>query len=424
MIRSLGPCVLAALSVLPTAASSGQAPAELVWQDRIDIATDRDQPSHVVATSGYLVADGWSLFRLQPGQARRDRVTHVNAYDLATGELLWHQGVEANGSGNLLVDGRVVLLVSSGDFAIWAFDLETGQPLWQVAETVPESRLQVSALADGTLFTAGYWRPKDAPEFAFLLQAHDVRSGALLWEDRGPALPHPRFPGVAAIAAQNGLVSVVWGEASGPLAHAITTYDAITGSRLWDRPFAENEWGFDNDLALCRGRLFVAFTRSDRIYASPHTYVVRALDARTGETLWERAFTEEQKTGYSAEGLLCAGPNAYAAARSDAPNTGREQAAFLWALDRKRGETRWQRQFSGDLSFSRLQRLEAGTVLYRLDDQLQAYARRSGKLLWETAPFAEGGWIAVDLAPNGHLAVAGSVTSKDTKSDIIVRVLR
>ncbi len=424
MYRFSGSLWLAALLLSPIAALAGRAPSELVWQDRFDIGGHRDGLNNVVVADGIVVVDGLSWLDKLPGRDRRERATHVSAYDLATGELLWRQQFRAKGGRDLFVHDGTVILTGFSHFRIRAFDLATGEPVWGSVERDLEAELQTNTLVDGVLYTGGYWRPGDAPIFDLLVQARDASSGELLWEERAPGLPLGRWAAVSALAVQNGLLAVLSAERGERNTGVITAFDAATGQRLWRRTTDNTDLRqIDSDAALCRGLLFVSGTRSDAPFGSPHTFVVRALDTRTGESVWEREFTERKKTSYSSAGLECAGPRIFASALSDDPNDGKDAKLFLWAFDFRRGAVRWQHEFQGDRIFGRIEQLERGSVFFRVDNLLQAYSRRQGRLIWETDPHPEGGWTEVDLADGGRLAVAAGIFTDATRGDAVVRVL-
>ncbi len=413
-----------ALLVTATISLAGQPPAELVWEDRFDLGGHRDNLRQVVVSRGLLVTDGLSFFELEPGEQRRERITHLSAYSLESGELAWRQQVSGNGGRQLFAAKGNVILVGSAGFGlrIWAFDLESGLALWQAEGPPFESEAAVSRLADGVLYTAGVWRPAAEPEFALLIQARDPRSGTLLWEHRGAA---GAFVHVPSLAVQDGLLVVTSVQRPGQDVGVIEAFDAVTGVPLWQRTEDNTTLGLLNaSTAGCRGRVFLSGTRADKPFGQAETLVIRALSARTGETIWENAFEGPAKTTYSPRGLLCAGPSVYAVGASGSQNDDQDDTLSLWAFAGRSGAERWRQDFAGDKISGRLLELEKRTLFLRVEDRLLSYTRSSGRLRWETNPLGEGFWVDVDLAHNGYLAVVAVVADDQTKTDAVVRVLR
>lgn len=150
---------------------------ERAWSQPIDMGTQEGTP---------LVHDGRMIF---PGGG-----DHVQAFDAATGELLWdyqREGITRGTRRNVAIWGNLVI-GGGGDDTMYALDIDTGQLVW---ETPIFDNPDISAgmsggpmIADGRVITGRQCQPRATHE-ACVITAHDAATGAELWRTR--TIPRP-----------------------------------------------------------------------------------------------------------------------------------------------------------------------------------------------------------------------------------------
>lgn len=177
----------------------------------------------------------------------------------APGDELWTTrfdvagGIESFGDAALSPDGKTVFLVGytypqTGDanIATVAYDALTGAELWRQIYDGPSGRTDLaSSLAispDGsTLYVAGS-SEGDSFTFDYLTLALDTRDGSLRWEARYDGIGHRDDLSDDLTIAPDGSMVYVTGGSDGDGTYvdmATVAYDARTGQQVWVRRYTE-----------------------------------------------------------------------------------------------------------------------------------------------------------------------------------------
>jgi outer membrane protein assembly factor BamB len=277
-----------------------------LWEDRVG-APGFNRAQEVAVDAGRVFAAGW-LFTPAHGF---DFV--VRAYDLNSGAFLWQQRVDRGGfnefaeavvahDGRVFVAGRVLGATGSSDFALFAFDAQTGEPLWESVTDPSGLRLVDIAVAlraqgdrvfvAGTIFAVD---PDSGEDFnlasnALLVRAHDARTGAVAWEEQ---VPDAMNWYTRSLAAQGDLLFVAGSMLKSPdnLDFMVRAYDAQTGALVWIDQVDQQVVESATALSATGDRLFVAGWDCDASFFNCHD-LVRAYDAQTGAFLWQDRFNE------------------------------------------------------------------------------------------------------------------------------------
>lgn len=156
--------------------------------------------------------------------------------------------------------------------------------LWQdtVSAGGPDGQANAVVTAAGRVHVAGFIT---APESSIaLVRTYDEATGALLWDSRVPIAFE-----LGDLAIEDGrlfaIAFVARGTDSGSQEWAVVAYDAASGAELWQDVRDDGPFGHASRFATASGRLFAVGTGSTD--ASAAAFVVRALDAATGEQLWQ-----------------------------------------------------------------------------------------------------------------------------------------
>jgi len=152
-----------------------------VWSQPIDMGIQEGTP---------LVHDGRMIY---PGNG-----DHIQAFDAATGELLWdYQREGSRGGTNRTVAIWGDLIINGGvDNTIYALDFETGTLVWETPvlddPMAPARASGGPIIADGRVITGRQCQPQATHE-ACIVTAHDAATGEELWRTR--MIPRPGEPG-------------------------------------------------------------------------------------------------------------------------------------------------------------------------------------------------------------------------------------
>jgi alcohol dehydrogenase (cytochrome c) len=124
---------------------------------------------------------------------------YIQAFDAATGTLLWEyrreaEGVRRSTNRNVAIWGQ--LLIDAGsDNAMYAIDINTGTLVWEtpvLQPGVPASASSGPIVADGKVITGRQCQPAATHE-SCIVTAHDAATGRELWRTR--TIPRPGEPG-------------------------------------------------------------------------------------------------------------------------------------------------------------------------------------------------------------------------------------
>jgi alcohol dehydrogenase (cytochrome c) len=149
---------------------------ERVWSQPIGMGIQEGTP---------LVYDGRLIF---PGSGN-----HIQAFDAATGELLWDFQLEGSRGGtNRTVAIWGDLVINGGDDKMYAVDINTGELVWETPIfDDPDISGNMSGgpiVADGRVIQGRQCQPRATHE-ACVITAHDAATGEELWRTR--TIPRP-----------------------------------------------------------------------------------------------------------------------------------------------------------------------------------------------------------------------------------------
>lgn len=388
-------CFFALLLALATAVPAGAGP---LWQDTVFGGGPDGQANAVVsdglrACAGGFVATTTSVLGL------------LRCYDARTGGLLWEARPGAEGhdyefgplatDGNRLFAAALVVRPASGfDWVVRAHDLRTGELLWEDArDGVGDDEPAGLATAGGRLFVTGAAGGPDADtDGSFVVRAYDAATGALLWQD----LPGPGGPVNVGfeVATAGGRVF-----AAGRIGQAlhVVAYAQDDGRVLWTH---DEEPGFPHvdGLVTANGHVFVAAIADGSL-------LLRAFDGATGRVLWK-----------DSEAAPPDGAGFYPvfdiglAADADLAVVGRRHwdgTAALVARDAATGTPLWR---NDDPRVTLSLEIGAGRVFGASGASeflARAFALDTGRPVWSATPDPEGSALA--LARSGPLVFVAGV---------------
>jgi outer membrane protein assembly factor BamB/predicted Ser/Thr protein kinase len=281
---------------------------KLLWQHLMSPATAKTQyvvPADgvVIAANGYtgVAPTGWDggAYGLDPGTGKllwstqavyvnwldaaggvvyvaaaiKDPVTGgVSALSTATGELLWTfdfpTNVDING-GLTVTDGVVYANTSKGE--IFALSAATGNVLWRFADPIATFDNGI-LVTDGVLYTSSAQNKKDNAEP--VLYALQARTGHVLWQHPLGATP---YGDSGAGATGGGLIfTFVLREApssSSPGVGVLSALNATTGQLLWQ-------------VQVAGGASSIAEHPGNVVYTGNSHGVIDGWQADTGNHLW------------------------------------------------------------------------------------------------------------------------------------------
>ena len=170
---------------------------------------------------------------------------------------LWTLTVEGRGPGRPVMVGGTLYVPVPGE-RIAALDPGRGQVRW-CSEKVERASLDGMAVAGGVLVV-----PVRQERGRGAFTALDAATGKVLWTRRKSALTR--------VVAVGDSAFVLWNENDDDgRRQGLTGIDALTGETLWEDEFERISW------VVGRGDLVILDARG-----------IRALDARSGEEIWDR----------------------------------------------------------------------------------------------------------------------------------------
>lgn len=285
-------------------------------------------------------APDWPGFRglARDGQVAGwpDRLADPTAWP-ETLEQGWRVEVGLGHASPAVVGGRVFVFAREGeDEALRALDAATGEVIWRSADPAPYT-MHRSALSHGP-------GPKATPEVAAgrvftlgisgILSAWDAADGRLLWrrteEERFVRARWPLYgTGASPLALPGGdIVLVHLGE---PDNGVLAALDAATGETVWEIA-GDGPAYVSPKLARIAGRDTVFTMTEERILA---------LAPETGEVWWELPFTTPYDQNIvtplplpDGETVVFAGlANATVAVRFSADDTGQLASEAMWSVE-------------------------------------------------------------------------------------------
>ncbi len=248
--------------------SSGSAVLERAW--RADLGAGSDNRSQIAAPP--VIADG-RLFFL-------DADHRLHAVSASDGERYWSKALRpeegrdrvARGGGVAAAGGRV--FVTTGFGFIVALDAASGDELWRATMDAPLQ--SAPTVSNGRLYAI-----TNESE----LLAIDISTGEVVWTHQAIAEP-ARILSAPSVAVDND--SVVAPFASGEIVALL----ASNGRRLWSDALSRTgrltSLSAINDIA---GRPVL---QDGIVFAASHSGVLAAIDLRSGQRGWARAFASTQ----------------------------------------------------------------------------------------------------------------------------------
>jgi len=296
------------------ASASGTTNFERAW--RADLGEGSNKDSRIAAPP--VISEG-KLFFL-------DADHRVHALDAATGERLWSERLRptregrrdrgGRGGGVAAIGGRVYVTTGYG-FAV-ALDANNGSELWRADGGAPFHA--APSVAGGRVYAI----TNDSE-----LVAMDANTGEVQWTHQAIAEP-ARILSASSVAIDGETVVAPF--ASGEL----TAVLAANGRRLWTDSLSRTgrltSLSAINDIA---GRPVVD---GGVVYAVSHSGVLAALDMRSGERVWARAFASTQTPWVSGDALFAVSVDGELAAFS------RETGGIYWVIQLRRYEEEGDRE--------------------------------------------------------------------------------
>ncbi len=330
---------------------------------------------------------------------------------------------------DLAADGRSVFAGGastgpSGNFDryVGAFDASTGASRWQLAPDSPAGVDFINAVerSGPRLFAGGRLFDPVTRRDAYLA-ALDPRTGATLWEDQRD-LAGRADEIVAIAAAGNRVVSAGYGGdcagfAAGDCDLFVRSYDARTGSLLWEDVAGGGAADFDviSALALGPNRVYAVGESADP--ATGPDLIVRAYRLSDGALVWQDDF--DRAAGFDAGGAVVRkGGTVVAAGVSAAQQPGPPTAANR-AYRASYGKMRWMDivpaagDFEANLSATgQVLAFSGGSDLGFPDSDfvVRGYRLRRGGLLWDRRVDTPGSFErSLDvLGADGRVWAAGT----------------
>lgn len=340
------------------------------------------------------------------------------AYEADTGTLLWtarHDGpshwIDRAFSVAVSPDGNRVFVTGAemtrtedtqvGDFGTVAYDAATGDELWVARYDGPargdDQAARVVAGPDGSrLYVTGSSQAASgAKEFATV--AYDAATGQEIWDARyaDPAA-FGATPSGLGVSADGARVFVTGFEILDPgmqtSAYSTVAYDAETGNRMWESRYAGPGGGRDEPTALAvapdGAQVFV--TGRSVGAESDFDYGTVALDARTGDRMWESRYDADRRRDL-------------ATALAVTPSGDR---VFV----------------TGSSIAAPSDPVEATVDPFRIDAATVAYDASSGAQIWEarfasSAKHAQETARAVGVSPDGSRVFVGGFTLPASHAD-------
>jgi outer membrane protein assembly factor BamB len=191
----------------------------------------------------------------------------IIALDALTGEKLWEQSTQSYIKSPITIsDGRIYL--GTGNSKLNALNASNGVKLWDYADTYSLNRTSMSRSGAPTVYNGNVYFTSRCSHinctFGGAITALDAETGELLWLDTGAEF-------YANPVAYNGAIYAVSRE------DGLYAFDASDGSKLWNLPISSSIIATSPVVANGVVYLHVG-SQNDTIFA---------LDAETGEVLWE-----------------------------------------------------------------------------------------------------------------------------------------
>ncbi|MEO3747627.1 PQQ-binding-like beta-propeller repeat protein [Plantactinospora sp. B5E13] len=313
-----------------------------------------------------------------------DGNSRIHAVRLTDGKELWSFTVPQSIHGSLAYGDGLIFAPTLGS-ELYAVDGKTGRLRWKA---VPEQ-----APAPNNQRTYGYYSPAVSGHTVLwpyqtrfgigsqgVLKALDTRTGRQLWAS--PMSGATMSDGTPAV--MDGTVYV-----GNETADRVLAYDLATGARKWTGTESLGSWQ-DGVPTAAEGRVFIGANNG-----------IVARDARTGATLWTYRSPRSS--------LVSSGSTPSAAAvRHGVVYMGFPSGAVV-ALDAATGNVVWERALPGDIYHGGVMSspVVAGNTLFvgANNGRFYALATDTGQVLWS---HEIGTWVGAGPAVSGNTVVTGA----------------
>ncbi|MFE7244647.1 PQQ-binding-like beta-propeller repeat protein [Streptomyces sp. NPDC057580] len=313
-----------------------------------------------------------------------DGNSRIHAVSLKSGKKLWDFEVPQSIHGSLAYGDGLVYAPTLGS-ELYAVDATTGELRWKA---VPEK-----APAPNNQRTYGYYSPAVSGHTVLwpyqtrygigsqgVLKALDTKTGKEIWAS--PMSGSQMSDGTPAV--MDGTVYV-----GNQTADRVLAYDLETGERKWTGTESLGSWQ-DGVPTAAEGKVFIGANNG-----------IAARDARTGKTLWT------YKSPHTS--LVSSGSTPSAAAVKDGVVYMGFPTGAVVALDAETGNVIWDRVLPGDIYHGGVMSspVVAGDTVFvgSNNGRFYALAADTGQQLWN---HEIGTWVGAGPAVSGNTVVAGS----------------
>jgi outer membrane protein assembly factor BamB len=298
----------------------------------------------------------------------------VYALDALTGKALWrHLMPPATAKTNFLAIASGVVVAANGYTGLarmalaggaYGLDPGSGKLLWSTQSPVV---VGLAAAGDGVYAGTAIQDPLSRG-----VTALSTGTGEVLW-----TFDFPTGHLNASVTVADGVVYANTSKGE------IFALSAASGTELWR--FADPSATFDNGILVTDGVLYASSDRNNADNANP---VLFALQARTGRVLWQRPLgaTLNRDSGALAAG----GGLIFAAVLREAPSSSSPGLGVLSALNAATGQLLWQVEVAGGMSSIAE---NPGNAVYTASSRgvINAWQADTGNHLWSyraAKPFA------------------------------------
>ncbi|GII33910.1 outer membrane protein assembly factor BamB family protein [Planotetraspora mira] len=313
-----------------------------------------------------------------------DGNSRIYAVRLKDGKELWNVKVPQSIHGSLAYGDGLVFAPTLGS-ELYAVDAKSGELRWKA---VPEQ-----APAPNNQRTYGYYSPAVSGHTVLwpyqtrfgigsqgVLKALDTRTGRQIWAS--PMSGATMSDGTPAV--MDGTVYV-----GNETADRVLAYDLATGARKWTGTESLGSWQ-DGVPTAAEGKVFIGANNG-----------IVARDGKTGATLWTY--------NSSRSSLVSSGSTPSAAAVKDGVVYMGFPSGAVVALDAQTGNVIWERALPGDIYHGGVMSspVVAGDTLFvgANNGKFYALASDTGQILWS---HEIGTWVGAGPAVSGNTVVAGA----------------
>jgi polyvinyl alcohol dehydrogenase (cytochrome) len=320
-----------------------------------DVGTPLATPASPIPQEPILVAE-WPFYGNGVLGTKSTVATGITAGNVVNLDLAWTATVGGPISATPVIAEGIVV-IGSYDGNVRAYDPDTGTEIWtlETGAAVPEPNLQIpigvtgsAAIADGVVYTG---------DATGKLWAVNAATGETLWSanpDAQDAASIWSSPVVADGGVYVGIASVA--KETG-FRGSVIAVDAMTGEPIWEH-FVTPE-GTDGGgvfavpaLDVDRGVLYVGTQNgySPDVSADSNVLSVIALKMATGDLVWAFSGVPSDGSATAADDIgFSASPNLFTVEQNGVSRDlvgNGQKSGLFWALDRDTGEVVWSTPIS------------------------------------------------------------------------------